>query len=145
MAMNRFYIPKTKISLAKQDMFMRQQFPQFQFTWNNGMGIWKGILQPREISPVYSILIKYNVGLRPKVWVIKPELRPDALHIFKQDNSLCLWWHKEWDWSATQDISKTIVPWTAIWLYYYELWLDTGEWLAPSAPHGPDLRRVTKE
>lgn len=30
-------------------------------------------------------------------------------------------------------IAKTILPWTALWLYYYELWLDTGKWLGPSS------------
>ena len=25
-------------------------------------------------------------------------------------------------------LSKTIVPWTVEWLYFYELWLATGEW-----------------
>lgn len=26
-------------------------------------------------------------------------------------------------------IANTIIPWTIEWLYYYELWLATGEWL----------------
>jgi hypothetical protein len=140
MAMNRLRIPKNKISLAQQDMFLRHEFPQFQFVWEHGTGIWRGTLQPREISPIYSIMIKYAVGLRPKVWVTKPQIRYDSPHIFK-DNSLCLWWYKEWDWSPTEDISKTVVPWAAIWLYYYELWMDNGEWLGPSAPHSPNLGR----
>jgi len=140
MGKNKFHIPKTTISLAMQDMFMRQRFPQFHFTWKNGIGVWKGTLQPREISPAYSILIEYNIGLVPEVWVINPELRYNAPHIYRNNHSLCLWWPKEWRWSRSQDISRTVVPWAAIWLYYYELWLDTGEWQAPAAPHGPALR-----
>ena len=140
MAMNKIHIPKTRISLAQQNVFMQHLFPQFQFVWKNGIGIWKGTLQPREISPVYEIQIKYNPGLRPKVWVTKPEIRLGTNHQYN-DKSLCLWWYKEWDWSPSQDISKTVVPWTALWLYYYELWSDTGDWLAPSAPHGPALMR----
>jgi len=34
-------------------------------------------------------------------------------------------------------IATTILPWTALWLYYYELWLDTGKWLGPSS-HSAD-------
>jgi hypothetical protein len=34
-------------------------------------------------------------------------------------------------------IATTILPWTALWLYYYELWLDTGKWLGPSS-HATD-------
>ena len=29
----------------------------------------------------------------------------------------------------TKLISNTIIPWTIEWLYFYELWLATGEWL----------------
>lgn len=25
---------------------------------------------------------------------------------------------------------ETIVPWTSEWLYFYEIWLVTGEWYA---------------
>ena len=25
-------------------------------------------------------------------------------------------------------LANTIVPWVADWLYYYEVWLFTGEW-----------------
>jgi len=121
-------------------MFMRQQFPQFQYTWKYGTGIWKGTLQPREISSVYSVTLKYNVTEFPKIWVVEPKIKSNAPHRY-QDNSLCLWWYKEWIWSPSHIISKTIVPWAALWLYYYELWLDAGEWLAPAAPHGPELRR----
>jgi hypothetical protein len=140
MEISKIHIPKTILSLAQQDMFMRQQFPQFHFTWKDGTGIWKGTLQPREISSVYSIVIKYNISKFPRIWVVEPKIRPNAPHIYK-DNSLCLWLDKERPWSPSQIVSKTVVPWAALWLYYYELWLDTGEWLAPEAPHGPELRR----
>lgn len=25
-------------------------------------------------------------------------------------------------------IANTILPWTSLWLYYYEIWLGTGKW-----------------
>jgi hypothetical protein len=36
-------------------------------------------------------------------------------------------------------IATTLIPWTALWLYYYELWLDTGKWLGPSS-HASDSK-----
>ena len=33
-------------------------------------------------------------------------------------------------------VHETIVPWTAEWIVFYELWKITGEWLGPEAPHG---------
>jgi hypothetical protein len=136
MVKNRFIIPNKKLSLAFQNAFIQQHFPQFRFEWRNSTGIWRGTLQPRDISQVYNVLIKYNPDFKPIVWVTKPNIKPDAPHIYK-DKSLCLWWYKEWNWSPDQNIALTLVPWTALWLYYYEIWLDTGEWLAPSAPHNP--------
>ena len=32
-----------------------------------------------------------------------------------------------------QLIANTIIPWTGSWLFFYELWLDTGKWLGPSS------------
>jgi len=122
---------------AQQNMLVQYRFPQFKFSWQNGFGIWRGTLQPREISPVYNILIKYKIGYTPKVWVLQPEPGVNVPHRFS-DKSLCLFWYKEWEWSPNQEISSTIIPWAALWLFYYEIWLDTGEWIAKSAPHSPN-------
>jgi len=136
MVKSRLPFSRPRISVAMQNLFMQQRFPQFKFAWQNGIGIWRGTLQPAAISPVYHVLIKYNIGQVPKVWITSPHLKATAPHRYK-DESLCLYWHKEWPWSPDQDISKTIVPWAALWLYYYEIWLDTNEWLAEAAPHAP--------
>ena len=33
-------------------------------------------------------------------------------------------------------LATTIVPWCSEWLFYYELWLATGEWLGGGVhPH----------
>ena len=53
------------------------------------------------------------------------------------DGSLCLYWPHEWWWRSDCIIAETIIPWTASWLYFYELWLDTGEWLGPSSHSAP--------
>ena len=39
---------------------------------------------------------------------------------------LCLF--AKGDWTPQKYISETIVPWAAEWCYFYEVWLDTGEW-----------------
>jgi hypothetical protein len=136
MVKNKRRFPKTHISVAMQNLFMQRKFPQFKFYWENGVGIWRGALQPSPVSPVYHILIKYNISLVPKVWVLSPELKATTPHRYK-DGTLCLYWDKEWAWFPDQDITNTIVPWVALWLYYYEIWLDTNEWLAEAAPHAP--------
>jgi hypothetical protein len=90
-------------------------------------------MQPRETSPAYLVEVQYTIGQSPRVWINHPPLHPDAPHTYPSDGCLCLYYPKEWVWRRREHIGKTVLPWTALWLYYYELWLDTGEWLGPSS------------
>ena len=58
-------------------------------------------------------------------YVVDGKLVP---HVYR-DHSLCLFYprYQEWDYKASW--AETIIPWTSLWLYYYEIWLQTGEWL----------------
>lgn len=120
------------ISLAWQNWHIKQHFPSFTYRSGPGFAIWQGTLQPRLSSPVYQIEISYRGNKIPKVKVVSPPLTDGCEHLYK-DGYLCLYWPKEWRWGPDRIIAKTILPWTASWLYYYELWLDTGEWHGPSS------------
>lgn len=91
-----------------------------------------GELQPRITSPVYSVEIRYKYREFPKVRVVSPDLTDNPPHCYG-DGTLCLYWPKEWRWDPSHLIADTILPWAALWLFYYELWLDTGKWLGPSS------------
>lgn len=130
--------------VALQDMAIRRRFPKFTYRRENGIPTWRGVLSPRESSPEYRLVIRYRAGKPPQVNVTKPHLHPDAPHRY-EDGSLCLYWPKEWPWSDEQIIAKTILPWIALWLFYYELWLDTRKWVGPQAPHQPPRRPLTKK
>jgi hypothetical protein len=134
MARRRNKFPKRPSALnpSLQDLHVRRFFPGFKFKWERGVAVWKGTLQPQELSPVYHVVIQYNHNKVPKVKVISPKLHPKAPELYG-DGALCLYWPKEWRWSPDELVAKTIIPWTAGWLYYYELWLDTGQWLGPSS------------
>jgi hypothetical protein len=73
------------------------------------------------------------------VWVVAPELHKRAEHRFT-DNSLCLYWGRRNDWTPDMALRDTIIPWTAEWLFYYELWLETGRWLGSSSHDAPAER-----
>jgi hypothetical protein len=45
------------------------------------------------------------------------------------------YWPDEDRWKSSDDIHKKIIPWLAEWLVFYELFLITGKWLGPEAPH----------
>jgi hypothetical protein len=127
------------VNPALQDLNIRAGFPGFVArSLAAGGAIWQGTLQPRESSPVYHVVIRHSVDGIPKVHVTSPKLRPNP-HLYS-DGSLCLYWPKEWSWRKDQLLAQTIIPWAALWLYFYELWLDTGEWLGPSSHQLPKIQ-----
>jgi len=115
-----------------QDLHVRQRFPGFSYKRVGGEVTWRGSLQPRATSPAYWVEVKYRVGRVPKVRVLRPSLVAGAPHLYG-DGTLCLYWPKEWVWRCHELIAETVIPWAALWLFFYELWLDTGEWLGPSS------------
>lgn len=91
-------------------------------------------LRPTSLSPTYRVRIDYKPEKSPKVYVVAPTLVGNPPHVYKGGH-LCLYWH---EYDNSMGFGETIVPWTAEWLYFYELWQVRGEWLAPESPHkGP--------
>ena len=119
-----------------QIFHLRQKFPQFQY---KGKGVWIGTLQPTPLSPIYKIKIVELRHSFPHVYVLEPKIVKDAPHLYS-DRSLCLFFPKDFSWSKKSLIAETIVPWTALWLYFYEWWLKTGFWYGESVEHKPTLR-----
>lgn len=118
--------------LLHQYVRMRKHFPNFQVIWEKGMIIWYGRIQPTPLSDQYDIRINYRLGAAPVVNVLSPRLRTGPNnepipHIYNS-GALCLYrpWANEW--TPNLSIAETIVPWTYLWLYFYELWQATGRW-----------------
>lgn len=87
-------------------------------------------LQPTPASQTYTVRLFYQPPKHPKVTVLNPvlELHPRAKrlpHVYAPD-SLCLYQARDWD--HDMPLARTIVPWTAEWLMFYEGWLATGTW-----------------
>jgi hypothetical protein len=115
---------------------MKEYFPQFVYSPNRRGGLtWSGALRPTQESPYYSIQVVHDLGRVPRVFVKSPKLDEEAPHRYP-DGSLCLYWPNQWRWSPKEFIAETLMPWAALWLYYYEIWLFCGQWCGPSSPHG---------
>jgi hypothetical protein len=128
--------PRLRERPIRQLAGMRRAFPQFVPTITRSGGVvWLGTLQPSVESPVYRVRVVHEPGRSPLVFVDSPRPCRDAPHRYG-DGSLCLYWPVEWRWRPAESLAETIVPWTALWLYYYESWQVTGEWSGPSSPHG---------
>lgn len=116
-------------SLPQQALALSVRFPDGKLRLTGGMLTWTGEVTPTELSRTYLARIRYRFGAHPKVTVVRPALltRPgEGLpHVYTGD-LLCL--HEDVDWAPTMSLADTIVPWTAEWLMYYEIWLATGKW-----------------
>ena len=125
------YIRQKWLTISQQDWLVRARYPQFRSTSDRGNRIiWTGNLQPTARSACYRVEITYVVPRRPEIRVLEPELHKregsERLpHVFPGD-LLCV--HEACDWNATMMIAATIIPWLCSWLYFYEVWLDTGYW-----------------
>lgn len=129
MARDRF-VRQKPLTLAEQSYFLKTAFPQFAVKVNRTELRCIGELHPGNLSDNYTVKIVYSIPLRPKVHVLSPELRLakgcDRLpHVF-DGNELCLYLAGEW--RPDLRISDYIIPWIALWLRFYEVWLGTGSW-----------------
>jgi hypothetical protein len=135
------HVPRARENPLLQRVAVKAAFPQFRWCITRAGGVeWKGTLQPTPDSPVYEVRVVHEPDRIPRVYVERPAIRSDAWHRYP-DGSLCLYWPDEWVWTAHESLVATIIPWAAFWLYYYELWVVTGEWLGPSSPHRPGTRK----
>jgi hypothetical protein len=127
------YVTQKALTLGQQVLRMASQYPRFASQMRRGTVNWTGTLNPTEMSAEYRIRIGYTLGSRPEVTALDPQLRrrPDGEripHTFPSGN-LCLYQPLYGEWLPTMFVADTIVPWAALWLYYYEVWQATGEWL----------------
>lgn len=104
---------------------------------------WEMDVVPTPNSRTYRIRMEYSIGAPPRVRVIVPSVLPKAPgkdflpHVFSTEKQqICLYYGKFWEWNPSMLLSRKIVPWAAEWLFYYELWVLTGEWLGGGIEHG---------
>ena len=86
-------------------------------------------------------------GHAPRVEVIEPSVRP-APHLYKNEINpdyalLCLYDPAQRQWTYSDLIAETTVPWAVRWLASYEGWLATKEWTGGGRDHDPD-KEVTQ-
>ncbi|MGV8019133.1 MAG: hypothetical protein AB2L26_13270 [Ignavibacteria bacterium] len=128
--------PKIKpYNYSLQALNMRSKFPQFKAIRKSYGYDFEGILNPKGTE--YLVQIIYGKFAHPKVFVLCPELKPNK-HLYK-DGSLCIYKRSELKWRKELLVTKYIIPLTAMWLYFYEIFLLTDEWLGPEAPHDEQI------
>lgn len=115
---------------------MRSRYPNFRAKRKSESEIeFIGNLQAKPELPVYTVSITYRGSSSPIVKIVSPELVSDPPHFYKGSKSLCLYHPENFKWAKEKLIANEIVAWTAAWIYFYEVWLQTGIWYGPEASH----------
>jgi hypothetical protein len=128
------------LTLTQQRYFLGVTFPDFfvQVIRNELRCV--GEIRPLAICDNYTVEVLYKIPTRPRVRVLRPELRLASghsrlPHVF-EGNDLCL--YSDGQWRPDLRISEYIIPWIYFWLRFYEVWLATGYWEGggthPNAP-----------
>lgn len=123
-------------TIAQQASALKFKFPEWDVNFDAISLIATGRIKPTSRSNSYTVEIKYNIiKKKPLVEVkildpilIKNEKEEEIPHMYSQE-SLCLFMPKYNEFKKTDLICDTIIPWTSLWVYYYEIWHTTGTWL----------------
>jgi len=132
-----------KVSFAHQASLLKSRFPNSKVNVERDQKItWEATLQPTPLSNIYRVKVIYAKDQYPKSFVVNPKplklvkgenVLPHVYNTNKQQ--LCLFYPDGKEWNTSKLLVRTIVPWISEWLYYYELWLGTGEWLGGGTKH----------
>lgn len=114
---------------------LKRKFPFLKSRIKNDTLISTGNFSPRDCES-YSVRIEYRLGAAPKVYITSKDIFPSAdIHMYRE-GSLCLFYPGDLKWGPTTSISEYTIPWIFEWIVFYEIYLLTGIWEAPSVAHG---------
>lgn len=136
--MENKYFKKAPISLLKQKVALISAYKDSKCSIdkNKKQLFWTGTIKPTVFSKEYKVFMIYELWKTPKVWVVGDELErlddkkfPHKYDIDQEAKMvrICLYRYSEFN--VYKLLANTIILWTVEWLYFYELWLATGEWL----------------
>lgn len=114
------------------------RWPTFRLRARGKRYVWEGTLRPTRLSPTYTVRVEHADRWPPRVFVVSPPLEArDGAKVPHRygDGSLCL--NLPGEWSGSEFIADTTIPWAVHWLYHYEVWRVTGEWLGGGAHPEP--------
>jgi hypothetical protein len=137
MGNNKYFFSGGKsLTVLQQGIQLKKIFPDSRVSYNRNSLTWLGNLQPSPLSNIYTVRIIYRLKKSPEVEIIEPQLENKNLpHVF-EGNRLCLFRNKKhYEWDPTMPLTDTIVPWTSLWLLYYEIWLVTEKWCGSKQEH----------
>lgn len=136
MAYYKKYRPNPIVIVNIEKKLIQKHYDFLDCKIINGILYCYGKYQPTEESITYSYRVKYAPSTKPKVMITNPVIAyNDDIHMYPQDNSLCLYHKTDLVWNSSHHLYDTIIPWTHEWFVFYELYQFTGKWLHPEVQH----------
>lgn len=142
-----FYKPR--LQLIRHKIELERSYPNSFCALKRNVLTWRGVIAPTPLSRSYNVTIVYDEHQSPKITVSGPSLRELSKSNFphKYDIDLkrnivrvCLYMPYELDYN--KPFAETLVPWTAEWLFHYEIWLATGQWCGGGQHPANGLKRA---
>ena len=104
---------------------------------------WRFDVRPGPLSRTYAVRLRYGIGSSPDMFVDRPGLRSLSgdrcpPHLYHDPDRLCLYMPGIGEWDPTKRLDQTVVPWTYLWLEYFEDWLATDVWRGGGNHPDPD-------
>lgn len=138
-------------TLAQQAFRLRAAQPgsTVRFDRRGSRMVWDGRLSPTATSDRYHTrIVCSRQQPQPRVFIVSPALIErdgEAIPHRYDDTSLCLWQPAYHEWQPAYWIADTVIGWTALWLFFYELWHACGEWLGGGEHPGDEHRSDVNE
>jgi hypothetical protein len=101
---------------------------------SRGQLVWTWRVAPSALGRLYTLRVVFKEGGFPKVFVEQPDLVALVAgrkipHVYSESPvKLCLYLPGSGEWHGGLLIANTIVPWAALWLYFFEEWLVSDDW-----------------
>jgi hypothetical protein len=128
-----------RLNVREQAAWMRHHLPIFRTEVEGRELVCRGVLRPTALSREYNVVIHYEFGYRPRVFIPGGQLQRRAEnepipHTYADDEP-CLYYPKNVEWRSDMKIATSVVSWLSLWLMYYEIWRATGEWQGGGIEH----------
>lgn len=120
--------------LLKQGTEIKSKYNEVSFKIKNGCYDGWVYIKPTEESIRYKLRIIARVNSTiVKIFPVEPyigrEVNGKSVPHMYPDGSLCLFYPDYGEWDYSDSWAETLIPWASLWLYYFEIWMQTGEWL----------------
>ncbi len=124
-----------------QKALIEKHFPCFKCKLSHRHLECEGFITPSEDCDTYRVAISYEQDGVPRVRIKEPHITPSAsIHMYGT-GALCLYQPADDPWKSSDNLHEKIIPWTAEWLVFYELYIVYGKWLGPEAKHRTEQKR----